>query len=120
MPWKHPVQGYRPTASFCRKSFNKCTNPESKSTYEPVDAAPSINTSTLSLTATPNLPGNETFTPPTTFTDNIRPSAGWPSNFLTAACASFSDLKVRRTVTGLFFVTAWPVIWPQRLKMAWR
>lgn len=62
-------------------------------TYEPEFVSSDMSTSTLpSTSAAPMRPLRVALTPPTTLTSRVRPSAGWPWNLATAACASFSFL----------------------------
>ena len=113
-------RGSHPSAAFCTSSQCWVIPAIKGSTYEPPDEAESpINTSTLSFTATLRRPANDAFAPPTIFTTNIRPSAGWPLNFVTAACASLSFLKTSRTITEFLPPRSLrSVMGPHRLKIA--
>ena len=91
-------------------------------THEPEFVLSFMSTSTLpSTSAAPMRPESVAFTPPTILTSSVRPSAGWPWNLATAACASFSCLYVRRTTgSGAPVWREAVVIGPHLLKMAYR
>lgn len=113
----HFAAGYKCQDHFFRRS-------EHGNTHEPLSASVSMSTSTLpSTTLMLKRPLKLALTPPTTRTPSVRPSATCWSKIRTASRASFSCLKVRRTVTSAFPCVCFTddcVIGPHRLKIACR
>ena len=107
-------------AKFPARRLAYPSNYSAQYTHEPLELSPSMRTSTesLSMAAFSKRPARVAFTPPTTATLSVRPSAGCPSNLDTADWASFSCLNVTRTVTGSRLYRMDFVIGPHLLKMA--